>query len=97
MDRSDFVDADGTVWHVLVGLPRDYPNMGEGAADGEPQAGLTFRASTGEVRVLPRAAIPRRARVPTLLAPLGTKMPTARVETPGWKELLRQALAWPPA
>lgn len=96
MDRSDFVAADGTVWHIFAGLPANYPDTGDPSAVGGRQAGLTFRADTGEVRVLPRAAIPRRVRIPPLPMPIGTKSPTPAVETPAWEELLQHALSWPP-
>ena len=96
MDRSDFVAADGTVWHIFEGLPKDYPETGDRAAGG-PQAGLTFRANTGEVRLLPRAAILRPVWLPAISAPPGTKMQTSRMEIPDWEDLLRHAVSWPPA
>ena len=95
MDHSDFVAADGTVWHIFAGLPPDYPDTGDRSARGGPQAGLTFRSGTGEVRVLPRAAIPRRAPIPAdLSVSHASRLPTPRIETPGWEELLRLALSW---
>lgn len=91
-----FVDANGTAWMILPGLPADYPDVGDGGADTRGLAGLTFRANTGELRVLPRAAIPRRASVPFPLPALGTKSRVQRPELPDWEELLRHALVWPP-
>lgn len=97
MDRSDFVAADGTVWHIVAGLPADHPDAGEGLERGDPRAGLTFRSDDGEVRVLPRAVIPRHVKLPAVVpAPPGTRAPVTRVEVPGWEDLLRIALRWPP-
>ena len=78
-----FIDHDGTDWMILPGLPADFPDGGERHG---PVAGLTFRSGAGEIRVLPRAAFPRRA--------------SARVRRPesaDWENLLRQAVVWPPA
>lgn len=95
MNRSDFIDAHGTTWRIYDGLPPDYPETGDVTPRGTP-AGLTFRASSGEVRVLPRAAIPRRRSMPRMPAPLGTKQPADQPATPSWEELLHLALPWPP-
>lgn len=95
MEHSEFVDANGVEWRVFAGLPADYPDTGD--RDGDRLAGLTFRSSTGEVRVLPRAATPRRGIVPGVLPTSGGRAPAARAEAPGWEELLRAALVWPPA
>ena len=97
MDQSDFVDAHGTVWRIYAGLPAGYPETGERTAGGQAQAGLTFRATTGEVRVLPRAAIPHRAHIPPLPTLSGVKQPAVRPDTPTWDELLQASLPWPPA
>lgn len=95
MDHSDFVDANGIVWHIFAGLPADFPDTERTAK--MPRAGLTFRSSTGEVRVLPWPAIPRRVQMPTPLpAPHGTRAPVPCVEVPVWEQLLRSALVWPP-
>ena len=95
-NHSDFVAADGTVWHIFAGLPEDYRSTGERVAGEGPQAGLTFRSNTGEVRVLPRAAIPMRVGIPTTRPAPGTKVSTPRVASPDWEALLRNALPWPP-
>lgn len=87
-----FVDLEGTEWMVVPGLPADYPDVGEDIVP----AGFTFRSSTGEVRVLPRAAIPRRASMPTSVPRLGTSSRVANVEPSHWEDLLRHALPWPP-
>lgn len=97
MDKSDFIADDGVAWRIFTGLPDDYPETGDRTMDGRSQAGLTFRASTGEVRVLPRAAIPHRVYGAHSAAPLGTKRPTVQPETPSWRELLTAALPWPHA
>ena len=89
-----FVDHDGIDWMILAGLPADFPDGGEGRG---PMAGLTFRAGTGEVRVLPRAAIPRRASVEISVAPLGTRSRVRGAEPADWEELLLHAVVWPPA
>jgi hypothetical protein len=60
MTGFHFVDSQGTAWMILAGLPADVPASGDGHG---PMAGLTFRSSTGELRVLPRVAIPRSASV----------------------------------
>ena len=52
MDQSDFVDANGIVWHIFAGLPANFPNTEHRTTGKMPRAGLTFRSSTGEVRVL---------------------------------------------
>ena len=94
MTSFHFIDRHGTGWMVLAGLPRDFPDGGEGHG---PIAGLTFRASTGELRVLPRAAIPRRVSTEIPAAPLGARSRVRGVETPDWEELLQHAVVWPSA
>lgn len=89
-----FTDRHGTGWMILPGLPADFPDGGEGHG---PVAGLTFRASTGELRVLPRAAIPRQASVEIPVAPLGTRSRVRGLEPADWEQLLQHATAWPPA
>lgn len=89
-----FVDSHGTGSMVLPGLPANYPDAGE---EDELLAGLTFRASTGEVRVLPRAAVPRRASADIVVAALGTRSRVRGLETADWEPLLRHALVWPSA
>jgi hypothetical protein len=93
MASFPYVDRQGTTWMILAGLPVDFPEGGEN--DG-PFAGLTFRASTGEVRVLPRAASPRRARAGLRVPFSGTRTQTRGLESAYWEELLRHAIAWPP-
>ena len=88
-----FVDSQGTAWMILAGLPADFPH----AADGDATfAGVTFRASTGELRVLPRAAIPRGASMEIFVAPLETRSRVRGAESADWEELLRHAVVWPP-
>ena len=96
MDHSDFVDAHGTTWRIYAGVPADYPDTGEQPGSGS-QAWLTFRAGTGEVRVLPRAVIPRRVSTSSPTVSLGTKQPAHTPATPDWEELLRLAVPWPAA
>ncbi|HKW09400.1 MAG TPA: hypothetical protein VJO33_03410 [Gemmatimonadaceae bacterium] len=96
MVSFQFVDANGLAWMILPGLPADYPDIGEDPNDNPLPTGLTFRASTGEVRVLPRAAIPRRVSSPHPLPSLGTTSRVPRPEPLDWEELLRHALVWPP-
>ena|SRR5437762_8786602 len=96
MVSFQFVDANGTAWMILPGLPADYPAVGADVADPLGFAGLTFRANTGEVRVLPPAAISRRGSVEFSLPRLGRKSRVRRPEFPDWEELLRHALVWPP-
>lgn len=94
MTGLHFVDRDGTDWMIIGGLPADFPSGGE--VDG-PVAGLTFRAGTGEVRVLPRVAIPRRSSIDIPVPPLGMRSRVRAPEHADWEELLRYAVAWPPA
>jgi hypothetical protein len=93
MDHSDFVDAQGTTWRIFAGLPADWPDTGEQPGSGA-HAGLTFRAGTGEVRVLPQAVIPRRVSTSSLTVSLGSKQPVHTPDTPDWEELLRLAVPW---
>ena len=94
MDHSDFVDANGVVWHIFAGLPASFPDT---TTANMARAGLTFRSSTGEVRVLPWPAIPRRLRLPTgPFTSHATMLPVSRVEVPVWEQLLASAIAWPP-
>lgn len=79
---------------ILAGLPADFPDGGEGHG---PFAGLTFRANTGEVRVLPRAVIPRRASIEIPVTPLGTRSRVRELEPTEWEELLQHAVVWPSA
>jgi hypothetical protein len=89
-----FIDHAGTSWMVLAGLPADFPDESEG--DGS-LSGLTFRAETGEVRVLARAAIPRLASIAIPLELLGTQSRLRGPKPANWEALLRRAVAWPPA
>ena len=91
-----FVDANGIDWMIVPGLPADYPDVGERDGNSSLYAGITFRASTGEIRVLPRAAIPRRVRMAFPLPEIGTRSRVHRPEPADFEELLRHALAWPP-
>lgn len=97
MARSDFIAADGTVWHIFAGLPANYPDTGDRAVPGGAQAGLTFRAETGEIRVLPRAAIPRTVQLPPNELESARQQPALRPDTPDWEDLLQRALVWPRA
>ena len=94
MNRSHFIDARGTTWRIYDGLPPDYPETGDVTPSGT-QAGLTFRASSGEVRVLPRSAIPRRQSMPRIGA-AWHETACRSAAAPSWEELLRLALPWPP-
>lgn len=97
MVSFQFVDSGGTTWMVLPGLSADYSDAGESRDESPLLMGLTFRADTGELRVLPRAAIPRHARFPATLPPIGTRSRVSSLDPLDWEELLRHALAWPPA
>lgn len=88
-----FVDHQGTGWMILPGLPADFPDGGEARG---PFTGLTFRANTGELRVLPREAIPRRASSEIFVALRGTRSRVRNPEPADWEELLRHAVVWPP-
>ena len=95
MVSFQFVDRHGTGWMILPGLPADYPDTGE--PDTAPSLkGLTFRADTGERRVLPRAAIPRRASMEFPRPAIGTTSRVAKLDPLDWQELLDHALVWPP-
>ena len=95
MDHSDFVEANGTVWHIFAGVPVGFPDSDTGNTSTGARAGLTFRSENGEVRVLPLAAIPRRVQIPApITTPLGATIPVSRVSIPEWNELLRAALLW---
>jgi hypothetical protein len=97
MPSFSFVDSQGIAWMVLTALPAAYRSAGEAAVNDGPLVGFTFRSSTGEVRVLPRAAFPRRASVDIIVTPLGSS-PRMRPVAPGdWEELLRHAVKWPTA
>lgn len=94
MAGFQFIDSHGTGWMIVAGLPADFPDVGE---EHDAFAGLTFHASTGELRVLPRAAIPRRASVEIDVPPLGTRSRVRQPESAEWEELLQHAVLWPPA
>jgi len=94
MPGSIFVDREGTSWMVLAGLPTNFPH--EADLD-EPFTGLTFRSAIGEVRVLPRAAIPRRVSNEIPVPPLGTRSRVRALEPLDWEALLRHAVVWPKA
>jgi hypothetical protein len=94
MSGFRFIDSSGTDWMILAGLPADFPDGGEGHG---PLAGVTFRAGTGQVRVLPLAAIPRRASAEIAVAPLGSGSRVRGSESADWEALLRHAVVWPPA
>jgi hypothetical protein len=94
MGEFRFIDSSGTDWMILAGLPADFPDGGEGHG---PPAGLTFRAGTGEVRVLPLAAIPRRASAEIPVAPLGSRSRLRASQPADWEALLQYAVVWPPA
>jgi len=78
---------------VLPGLPLSYP----GAVDDEgPLPGLTFRADSGELRVLPRAAFPGTVGE-IVVPPRGGRSRVRSVGSADWEALLRRATLWPPA
>ena len=93
MAAFHFVDSKGTPWMVLAGLPTDVPDSGDGHG---PMAGLTFRSSTGELRVLPRATIPRSASAAITVAPFSIKSRVNASQSADWEALLRHATVWPP-
>jgi hypothetical protein len=97
MGSFHFVDAGGTAWLVLPGLPATYPDLGERPDSGPAFVGVTFRSSEGEVRVLPRAAMPRHAGAEITPPPVGTTSRVPRQAPTHWEEMLRYALKWPPA
>ena len=92
MVSFQFTDSSGTSWMVLPGLPLSYPNALD---DESPVPGLTFRADSGELRVLPRAWIPRPAG--EIVVPLARRSRVPGVGRTDWEELLRRATRWPPA
>jgi hypothetical protein len=53
--------------------------------------------TSAEVRVLPRAAFPRRASVEIPVAPLGSRSRVRALEPADWENWLRHAVVWPPA
>jgi len=93
MASFHFVDSQGTAWMVLAGLPADVPDSDDGLG---AMAGLTFCSSTGELRVLPRSAMPRRTSAEITVAPFGTQPRIHVPQTADWEALLRQAIVWPP-
>jgi len=88
-----FIDSQGTAWMILAGLPADVPDSGDGHG---PMAGLTFRSSTGELRVLRRADVPRSAGADITVAPFGSQSRIHAPRSADWEALLRQAIVWPP-
>jgi hypothetical protein len=93
MTGFHFIDSHGTGWMILAGLPADVPDSSD---DHGPMAGLTFRSSMGELRVLPRAAIPRTASAAIRVPPFGTQSRIHAPQSADWEALLRQAIVWPP-
>jgi hypothetical protein len=93
MASFHFVDSQGTAWMILAGLPADVPEGSDGQG---ALPGLTFRASTGELRVLPRAAFPRTASTAMPVALFGTGSRVHALQSADWEALLRQAIVWPP-
>jgi hypothetical protein len=89
-----FTDQRGVSWMVLPSLPVDYPDTGEGP--GLPR-GFTFRSDRGELRVLPRAAIPRGVRFSLPIRAMGAQSRVPPVDGPYWEELLARSIAWPPS
>lgn len=89
-----FIDSRGMDWMVIPGLPADYP-----IADEDPHAamliGFTFRAGTGELRVLPRAEIGRSTARSPNVAPWRIGPRFHQVTTADWEALLDQARPWP--
>jgi hypothetical protein len=86
-----FVDRSGQSWMIVPGLPIDHP-----AADAdEPLPGLTFRAASGELRVLARASMRRPASSEIIVPPFGAGPRALPPAAPDWESLLSQATAWP--
>jgi len=93
MTGFHFIDSEGITWMILAGLPDDLPDAGNGHG---LTAGITFRSSTGELRVLPRAAIPRSTSAAITVGPFGTQPRIRPSPSADWETLLRQAIVWPP-
>ena len=84
-----FIDAAGIDWMVIPGLPADHL----AANDSNPFCGITFRASTGEVRVLPRDRMKRPTSAEIEVASLGSGSRVA-MHSQDWEALLAQATPW---
>ncbi|HEX4469357.1 MAG TPA: hypothetical protein VH080_07465 [Gemmatimonadaceae bacterium] len=89
-----FIDSHGIDWMVIPGLPADHP-AAEAASDALAwiPMGFTFRASTGELRVLLRGEI-RDMPMPNV-APWRVGPRLHQVTTADWEALLDQARPWP--
>lgn len=91
-----FIDRRGVDWMVIPGLPAGHPDANEGAEALAPiPIGFTFRASTGELRVLARAEIRRTAALMPNVAPWRGGPRLHQVTTADWESLLDQARPWP--
>jgi hypothetical protein len=87
-----FVDQRGASWMVLPGLPESHPD----AAIDDSFPGLTFRASTGELRVLLRPMMPSGA-AGLVIPALGTAPRLRAPSVADWQALLEQTTPWPGA
>jgi hypothetical protein len=91
-----FVDSRGISWMVIPSLPANHPDASDGNDTvSVPPTGFTFRASTGELRVLPRAEIRRVSALAINVAPLKVGPRLHQVTDADWEALLNQARRWP--
>jgi len=90
MTGIHFIDRDGEHWMVLAGLPDAHPDAHFNDGIG-PFTGVTFRASTGELRVLTRAAMRDLSAgdAPPEMTTRGDKA------SAHWEQLLQRAAPWP--
>ena len=84
-----FIDREGVDWVVAPGLPVGHP----AADDSGLFCGITFRASTGELRVLPRDRMKRPSAAEIEVPPLGSGSRVA-MHSPDWAALLAEATPW---
>jgi hypothetical protein len=89
-----FIDSHGTDWMVIRGLPAGHPAADAGAGPGM-SLGFTFRAGTGELRVLPLAELRRTAAPPPNVAPWRVVPRPHHAKAADWQALLEQARPWP--
>lgn len=88
-----FTDLNGVGWMILPGLPEGHP-ANQHADTPLPFTGMTFRASTGELRVLLWRDVARRRTADWTIAPLGTAPRVRGVGKPDWQALLAKATPW---